>query len=361
MAGYVSKDFIHTGCGLPLNPDAVYHKLPYSVQKNIKKAERNGVIVEKVTGSPDDIEILRSMWYDPDDPNMPGKLSRKEYMFIAKDSEGTPIGACILLPVDNHLFLNNLAGSPDGKALRVQDYILWHCVNYFSDSGYKYIDVGVSYRPSLYSFFKKWRVISYPVIFNKPEIPVYIPPTPFNSEKYNPAADDNKIKSANDLLKLMTSADTFTFVPNGYIAESILDQNGYKIINQTFNFPEIPENTPCYVDLPKLFAVQFGAIIFNISISDADMWNKYSSLDIFKRDLVLSNLANELKILDEIIETRRFNFGYLNTLFALEDISAKETEERIPSMYYFSHGQNGRFSGKLTNLVFSMSSIKKAA
>jgi len=79
-------------------------------------------------------------------------------MYIAYNNLNEAIGVIILLPVGNHLFLNNLAGNTKGKELRIQDYLLWYCVNAFKDSGYKYIDVGVSFRTSLYEFFKNGKL-----------------------------------------------------------------------------------------------------------------------------------------------------------------------------------------------------------
>ena len=155
--GYIGKDIIHQGCGLPLNAELVWDSIPHSVRKGIKKAERNDVKIRKVAGTPEDIKVLVDIWYDPEDPNMPTQLTDQEFMFIA-EHEGKPIGAVILLPVGNHLFLNNLAGSPDGKKLHIQDFLLWHCVKYFETSRFRYIDVGVSYRPSLYKFFTKWKI-----------------------------------------------------------------------------------------------------------------------------------------------------------------------------------------------------------
>jgi len=200
MSGYISKDFVHRGCGLLLKPEEVWEEIPYSVQKNIKKAQTNNVKIEKVSGAQSDIEVLKSMWYDPEDPNMPNRLSGNEFMFIAYNSRNIPVGAVILLPVGNHLFLNNLAGNEEGKALRVQDYLLWHCVNYFQDSNFKYIDVGVSYRQTLYDFFRKWQTISYPVIFNVPTYSYDTALNPFNLNHYNSEINEDNIQKTQELL-----------------------------------------------------------------------------------------------------------------------------------------------------------------
>lgn len=344
--GYVSKDFVHEGCGLPLQPELVWDNIPYSVRKNIKKAEHNKVRIEKVIGNAEDISILISMWYDPEDPNMPRRLSDKEFMFIAYNENNSPIGATILLPVGNHLFLNNLAANKDGKALRAQDYLLWHCVNYFENSEFKYIDVGVSYRPSLYRFFTKWKVWSYPVIFNVPEIKLDIPFYPFNSSVYS-REDTNNYEHTLEYLKRILKTDKITFVPKSEYAIKILQDFNAEPIELTFNFASnIPEK-PFFIDLKKVFSVQFGCIIAGIELSDQEIWNNYGCLDIFKREFAFSLIDEEISNINSIIEKRNANYSLLKKLFSLEDIEPERQKNQIPDLFVFKHNENVRYSAKL--------------
>ncbi len=346
MGGYVSKDFVHYGCGLLLEPATVLDSIPYSVRKNINKAESSGIEIERVKGTAAEIDILRSMWYDPSDPNVPTTIRGDEYMFIAYLKE-QPVGVCILLPVGNHLFLNNLAGNKQGKEYRVQDYLLWWCVNYFADSRFKYIDVGVSYRPSLYKFFKKWQFISYPVIFNKPKQPVRISIKPFNDSLLTLQPSKSKAKSAVKLLKELTETGKFTFVPDIESAKIIFGLNNFEILDLTFDFPKIDPQSPFYLDLTRLFSVQFGTLLFNMEINDAEMWNKYHCLDVFKRELVFSGVYDEIKEIDDIVLRRNVNYNKFRDLFFIEDIKPNEREENIPSLFYFEHPENLRYHKKL--------------
>ncbi|MFP4543914.1 MAG: hypothetical protein ACLFQU_06740 [Candidatus Kapaibacterium sp.] len=345
MSGYISKDYIHEGCGLPCRPDEVFEKIPYSVKKNISKAERNKIKIEKVQGNKDDIDILRKMWYDPEDPNMPGTLSNEEHMFIAYNDKNVPLGACILLPVGNHLFLNNLAGNKEGKKLRVQDYLLWHCVNYFAESRFKYIDVGVSYRPSLYRFFEKWKVFSYPVIFNKPALMPIIRMNPFQESDLTYERDKPKAKKCMKKLKEISGTDKITFFPNAYFAEKALKMNGLEYEDSTFSFPEV--NAESYIDLTKIFPVQFGALAFGIAISDEDMWNKYSCLDLFKRELTFTAICNELDKIDVIRAKRQNNYNYLKKYFFIDDIEPEPDSAILKYTFRFRHNENHRYHEKL--------------
>ncbi len=345
MAHYISKDFVHYGCGLILEPDKVWELIPYSVQKNIKKAIRNHVRIEKVIGSKEDIEVLKSMWYDYDDPNMPYQLSVDDYMFIAYNGMNEPIGAVILLPVGNHLFLNNLAGNAKGKALGIQDYLLWHTVNFFKDSRFKYIDVGVSYRQMLYNFFKKWQTISYPVIFNKPESVIKISDKPFVPQLYTIPSDNEELSTT--LLKEIFDTPKITFVPNIQFAETILTLLEYEVINSTFDYKNAKKNKPYIIDLTRLFTVQFGAIIVNLEINDTDMWNKFHCLDVYKRKFVLNAIYNEINNLSVSIENRKRNYLQFENYFLIEDILPILNEQFIYEYFYFSHNLNDKYHRKL--------------
>lgn len=345
--GYIGKDVVHDGCGLPFSPKRVWDNIPYSVQKGIKKAEKNNVRIEKVIGNSEDIEILKGMWYDPNDPNMPRELRECDYMFIAFLGE-VAIGATILLPVGNHLFLNNLAGSPRGKELHIQDYLLWHCVNYFENTEFKYIDVGVSFRPSLYNFFKKWRVESYPIIFNPPSIPLTINDYPFLPHLYH-RDFKNTLEESCELISKLAKCSEWTFFPSEeYARKLVTSPDG----NYTFRFPDIKANDLCYINLYQLFNVQFGTLVFGKKLTDQEMWNNYGCLDVFKREYTLKAMYDELLNAEEYYRKRINNYNYLVDLFSYEDIYAEKhinEQEIFISYFYFIHERNSRYSSVLND------------
>ncbi len=346
MSGYISKDFVHNGCGLILDPDKVWNIIPYSVKKNIKKAERANIKVIQKYGSLEDIDILKSMWYDPSDPNLPTKLHSDDIMYIAY-LESQPIGVIIMLTIGNHLFLNNLAANKLGKDHRIQDYLLWYAVNELKDSIYSYIDVGVSYRKNLYDFFKKWQTFSYPVIFNKPKFNNPIRLTPF--EKYTDIDGDNKdiYLQSEELLKKLFQNNEFTFVPNIEIAENICKLNEVEYLNVTFSTSLIDDKKWYIIDLTQIFSVQFGALIINKYFDDKQLWNDYRSQDIFKRDFVYIAINSELNNFDNLIKKREENYNYLKYLFSIDNIENINYNEDIKSAFYFTDINNLRYSNKL--------------
>ncbi|MDX9791206.1 MAG: hypothetical protein RBT61_10280, partial [Candidatus Kapabacteria bacterium] len=333
MSGYISKDFVHRGCGLELNPQKVWQFVPYPVRRGVEKSKEAGVVVKKVAGNPEDIEILRSMWYDPADPNMPDQLKDSEYMFIAYNNAGSPIGAVILLPVGNHLFLNNLAGNEDGKLLRVQDYLLWHCVNFFKDTDFDYIDVGVSYRQTLYDFFKKWGTFNYPIIFNVPKIRIDIGLEPFNSKHYNSSVHKAGINNTEEELNKVLQGRKFTFIPNIEEAEKIFNRLGIEFNENSFNFTDSNLTDPFVVDLTKIFSVQFGALIVNLEIDDKSLWNLHRASDPFKRNFIFTNMLDELLELDVLTARRKRNIELFDKYFSLDRIKGVRKKEIVPSAY----------------------------
>jgi len=347
MAAYISKDFVHKGCGLVLNPIQVWNSVPYSVHKNIKKAIKNKVTVRRAKGTNQDLDILKSMWYDADDPNMPTKINDKDYMFIAY-LEDKPVGCIILLPVDKHLFLNNLAGNTIGKELRIQDYLLWYCVNELNGSQFKYIDVGVSYRKTLYDFFRKWKTFSYPVIFNKPAINIPIKFTPFDKSYLVNEPSEERVEEMLYFLNNLLQGHKITFVPNVEIAKTIISANGHTPIDATYNWTSIKNDNLYYIDLTQIFSVQFGALLVNSFIDDKTLWNLYRSQDIFKRELVFTAIYNEIFNMVGLIQKRIDNYLILEGFFSQDNISIIHKNEDILSGFYFSHNNNNKFSKKLT-------------
>lgn len=342
---YISKDFIHQGCGLIINPEIVWQKISYSVRNKINKAINNNVIVKRLSGSKEDLQILRQLWYNPNDPNLPELLTKDDYMFIAYLDE-EPVGVIVLLPVLNHLFLNNLASSQLGKKYGVQDYLLWYSVNYLEKSNYKYIDVGVSYRKSLYEFFSKWAVFHYPVIFNKPEIlrPIFLKPFKNYDEII---IDFQKIEATEKMLFEVFDTEEITFVPNVEIAKNIIINYNQEPKNITNTLVNNDKNQYFYVDLTDIFSTQFGALIINLKIDDKDLWNVHKSFDYYKRNLVYSQIYNELSDLEKILELKQNNYNIFKKYFEIDGIQSINNQDKIKITFNFISTLNQKFNQKL--------------
>jgi len=325
MSNYIGKDFIHYGCGLEINSEVVLSSIPRSSKKNIKKAETSDIIVTNVIGTAEELEDLRGIWYYYDDPNFP-QYDKNNLVYMAYLNEEL-IGGAILVPVGNHLFLNNLMASAVGKKYQLQGYLLWYIVNNLITSRFKYIDVGVSYRFNLYSFFKKWATFHYPVIFNPPKIGPHIKFTPFKSIENLTNAKVN-----NDIINSFFKNRPFTIVPDINYANTIAEKESI-IINRTideFTSPIKHDLEPIeIIDLTELLPLQFGAVVVGMEVSPERLWEKYACYDHYKTEYIKKYISKDSKLYEGIKEQRRHVYELFNNYFSQEDVTIIHTSKFI--------------------------------
>ena len=176
---YHGKDVLHEGCLLKLDPEYSWDRINGKMRNKIRKAQKLDVKIERVKGTPEEIEQFRTVWYDPNDDTLPAKLEADEVMYMTY-LDGELVGALILTPSSpTVLYMHNLGSNEIGKRQNIPALTLWHAVEDLKDTKWQYIDVGVSFRPTLYRFFKNWQTDAYPIIFNAPFLRPDIRLTPF--------------------------------------------------------------------------------------------------------------------------------------------------------------------------------------
>jgi perosamine synthetase len=178
---YHGKDVVHQGCLLELDADASWEKISPKIRNKIRQAQKLNIDIRQVAGTAEDIRLFRTIWFDPGDETIPEILDPDEIMYLAYDGNEL-LGGLILTPSGNSLYMHNLGASPEGKRMNIPALLLWHAVEELSTSRYRYIDVGVSFRSNLYSFFKQWQTESYPIIFEAPFIRPDIRLVPFEGK-----------------------------------------------------------------------------------------------------------------------------------------------------------------------------------
>ena len=356
MSGYVSKDFVHDGNGLVLDPEEAWPALSHAARKCIKQAQQKGLRLVRVEGNDDDLGALKEMWYDPDDPNLPTSLPSDAYMFRVFDSGGETLGTAVLLTVGNHLFLNNLAATPEGRLLRTSDFTLWELVKHFADSGLKYIDVGVSYRESLQRFFKRFRTLRYPVIFNKPELSRPIKRYPAFHARSATVAVEKEAEpgtgGCNDFLALMRHRfGAVTFVPNVTEARRVLGQLGHPPLDLTKSAadPVAAEVETGFIELPRIFPVQFGALLTTLDLDDRTLWNTHMCLDVFKRTRVFEQIAAYPLGLDKIRERRKQLFERYRDWFGLDDLPIEPPDPDFIEQFTFESELHDKLRERFTH------------
>lgn len=162
------------------------------------------------------------MWFDPSDQTFPNELG--DHLGVtALNEDGVVVGGALWAPAGKNLFLHQLIANKEGKELQMPTRLIWESLlsfntrGYFAIEGFKSLDIGVSYNPKRYQFFKNFAVETYPIILKKPELVPVIRLTPFNGfyEK-KPQKDLGDYKSINA-----------TFLPRGmYALEAALRVSG---------------------------------------------------------------------------------------------------------------------------------------
>lgn len=272
---YIGKDLIHTGSALELDPEKLRSSLAHSARKNVRKAQRFGFEIERRDGTPEELDALRALWYLPEDPNFPEELGPDDVLYLAH-LDGELVGGMILVPVGTHYFLNNLLADDRGKAGQLQSLLLWNAVHDLADSGFGYIDIGVSYRPNLQRFFKQWRSFEYPVLFNPPHLAPRIGFQPFQRLTTPPEAIDR------DAIAELCHGRPFTILPSRDIAFEVAGERGLDA--REVVAPALDAEACEIVDLTRLLPVAHGALLVGEAIDTKELWNRHGCYDFVKTE-----------------------------------------------------------------------------
>lgn len=208
---YHGKDILHEGSLLKLDPEYSWERINGKIRNKIRQAQKLDVEIKKVKGTKKDIEEFRTIWFDPEDDTIPPTLEQDEVMYLAY-MDGELTGGLILTPSSpTVLYMHNLGSNDTGKRQNIPALILWNAVEDLKDTKWEYIDVGVSFRSALYSFFKNWKVDSYPITFNPPFNKPDIRLVPFQGSHIVGYAQDAS-KEAHETVKQFFG-ETFTILP----------------------------------------------------------------------------------------------------------------------------------------------------
>jgi hypothetical protein len=165
---YKGQDIVHYGVRIPLN--IPLEEILRKFSPNTRRMARRKLEVRDVTE--EDLPRLRSMWFDPNDPTFPSDLSNHMGL-IAKH------GGVLWKPSGKNLFMHQLIADEEGKKLGVPTQLIWESVKKFHGKHHS-LDIGVSYNPKRYAFFKNFAVETYPIILKKP---FYVPVIRFSPFK----------------------------------------------------------------------------------------------------------------------------------------------------------------------------------
>lgn len=211
---YVGKDYIQKGSDLILDKEIAWKKISRRARRAVICAKSiPGLKIEKRQGSKEDKELFRKIWYDPNDPELgTGKFNNDQHVYFAYLNNEF-IAGIVVLEVDSNLFLHFNGATDKAKKAQIPSLMIWHIVEEFHGSRFKYLDVGCSFRKSLQDFFKNWSTYEYPLLMNPPYYLPKIDLSAFDNSSMLQTAD--KSVDVIDELRKKFNKRPFTFFPSG--------------------------------------------------------------------------------------------------------------------------------------------------
>ncbi len=159
---YIGKDVLTQGSLLHLDPKQAWQRLRSRAKQGIRKAKRAGIRMAESR----DLAQMAKVWYNPD--TLTKTLEPHQKLYLAYLGNEL-IGGIIVTPVTSNTLFYHYGGTNDlGRSIEANAYLLWHIVEEFKDSEFKYLDVGVSFRPELQHYFQKYCTQPYPILFHPP-------------------------------------------------------------------------------------------------------------------------------------------------------------------------------------------------
>ena len=204
---YIGKDVLTQGSLLHLDPKLAWRLLRSRAKQGIRKAKRAGI---RMVASRD-LSQMAKVWYNPD--TLTKTLEANQKLYLAYLGEEL-VGGIIVTPVTSNTLFYHYGGTNElGRSIEANAYLLWHIVEEFKDSQYKFLDVGVSFRPELQHYFQKYCTQSYPILFRPPaeEIRPHIGLNPFASDHLDWV--EQQVVAINTQLSEYFEAE-FTYLPS---------------------------------------------------------------------------------------------------------------------------------------------------
>ncbi len=213
---YISKDFAIEGSFLRLDDkQKAWDEIDGRMRTAIRKAQQSGVIITKVSGTPEELNAFRAICLNPDD--MPETLTDRYHLYFAQLG-GKLVAGILIVEIENKLFMLCHASTPEAKEQNIPSLLIWHTVEQFAGSRFARLDVGASYRASLQKFFSGWRTQGYPMIMRPPELHPTLMLTPFDTASFGVEPLQNAEERVKSALQEKFGDKPYTFFPRGMYA-----------------------------------------------------------------------------------------------------------------------------------------------
>lgn len=174
---YKGQDIVHEGIRIPLKKESlesILEHLDRLVKRTISVVPPFDVVPLELSH----LAELRKLWFDPSDETFPSEMGDR--IGWTAVLSGEIIGGIVLSPSGKNLFLHQLISGEKGKELKVPTQLMYWAAKELVGKEWNSIDVGVSYNPKRYEFFRHFAIETYPVILKKPFQPPTIRLSPFD-------------------------------------------------------------------------------------------------------------------------------------------------------------------------------------
>lgn len=211
---YIGKDYVARGTDLLLDKEIAWKQIARRARRSIVAArDIPGLVIRRVDGTKEDVDLFRTVWYDPNDADLGnGGFSKNQHVYFAYINE-IFVAGIIVTEINKHLFLQFNGASEEAKRMQIPSLMIWHMVEEFTNSSFKFLDIGCSFRKTLQEFFKNWTSFEYPIIYHPPDLVPQIDVTPFGSESFGVAPNDSVDVDA--VLTERFHGKPFTYFPRG--------------------------------------------------------------------------------------------------------------------------------------------------
>lgn len=212
MEPYRSKDFVIRGSYLLLDKEKAWGHIDKRMRTAIKKADSFNPRIKEVSGNEEDIKKFAE--FCPRADTLPSRISENQKMFFAYIGDELVAGL-IITEIGGNWFLQFNGVTDVARKKQISSWLLWEVVKIFSNSKYKYLDVGANYRKGIQKFFEGWRSKEYPIMMKPPEIKPQINITPFDV-RFLEVEEGEKL--AEDYLQEKWQGREYTVFPRGMYA-----------------------------------------------------------------------------------------------------------------------------------------------
>jgi hypothetical protein len=213
---YTTKDFVQWGALIDLSDaDKAFLACDKRVRTSVRKGEKMGVRIR-----PFKQEDLKTVIpFTPNDDDIPAVWEDRHWAVVAEAEESGEILGWILfagVPGTKKVFMLCHASTLEGKRRQAPNLLLCHAIKHWAGGPYRYLDVGVSYRPTLQTYFQGYRQDTYPMVMNPPALPIDIRITPFDTAAY--AIPLGSAEEGRKILREAFGTDEFTVFPRATYA-----------------------------------------------------------------------------------------------------------------------------------------------